>query len=106
MPEHCNKSNNLSDQKWNDNDDANNEYLEDNFTEQIDYKLSTVHSKDLLQMYKSKAMYSIHYLICLKHPCEEYSKMDLCKLKMHFSNLSQVAKNRNLNKTNLWQFLF
>ncbi len=32
--------------------------------------------------------------ICLKHPYEEYSKMDLCKLKMHFSNLPQVAKSR------------
>ncbi len=36
--------------------------------------------------------------ICLKHPCEEYSKMGFFKLKTHFSNLPQVAKNRILNQ--------
>ena len=36
--------------------------------------------------------------ICLKHSCEKYSKMDLCKLQTNFSNLPQVAKNRRLNE--------
>ncbi len=36
--------------------------------------------------------------ICLNHPCEEFSKMDLCKLKIYFSSLPQVAKNMVWNE--------
>jgi len=52
--------------------------------------------KDLLSIlsWKKVANLVIVPRICLKHPYEEYSKMDLCKLKMHFSNLPQVAKSR------------
>ncbi len=35
--------------------------------------------------------------ICLKHLCQEYSKMGGSKLRKHFSNLLQVAKNSILN---------
>ncbi len=51
----------LAIKKWNYKDDADNKYLEHNFTEQIDYILSTIHLEDHFQMYKSKAIYSIHY---------------------------------------------
>ncbi len=50
-------------EKWNHKYDADKEYWEDNFMEQTNYQHSTVQSEDYLQMYKSKAIYSIHYFL-------------------------------------------
>ncbi len=43
--------------------------------------------------------------ICLKHSCEEYSKMDLCKLKCISSTYPRLLRAGDLIKTNLWQYL-
>ncbi len=37
--------------------------------------------------------------ICFKHPCEEYSIMDVSVLEMHFSNLPQVDTTSELDGT-------
>ena len=50
-------------EECNDKYDADKEYLEDTFMEQIDYNLSTVQSNNYLQIYKSKAKNSIPYFL-------------------------------------------
>ncbi len=47
MQECCNKRNHFINKKWNNEDDANDEYLEDNFMEQLDYKLYTKHLEEM-----------------------------------------------------------
>ncbi len=47
--------------KWNDKYDVDNQYSENNFMEQFDYKLATIQMENMFQMIKSKAINSIHY---------------------------------------------
>ncbi len=49
-------------EKWNYKFIADKGYWEEIFMEEIDYHLSTIQSNKYLQMYKLKAIYSIHYL--------------------------------------------
>ncbi len=47
MQECCDETNHFSNQKWNDKYYANYEYLQDDFTDQLDYKLHTIQSEDM-----------------------------------------------------------
>ncbi len=46
---------------WNDKHDPDEAYSNDDFMDQMDYKLLTVQNKDYFLIYKSKARYSMHY---------------------------------------------